>query len=220
MSKKIGVVLSGSGVYDGSEIHETVCALLSLEKHGLEAVCIAPDEDQLHVINHITGEPTEEKRNILTESARIARGKITSCSDINSQDLDGLFFPGGFGAAKNLCDFAVSGVDCKINPEIEKLVNEMIENKKPIAAVCIAPALIARIASNKGIKIQVTIGTDEDTATGIEEMGASHKRCNINEITVDAENKIISGPAYMEAKNISEVASNVEQVVAELKKMI
>lgn len=220
MSKKIGVVLSGSGVYDGSELHEAVCTLLSLERQGLKAVCISPDEDQLHVINHTTGEVAQETRNILVESARIARGEITSIKEVNISELDGLFFPGGFGAAKNLCNFAVKGPDCEVNPFVENLVNTVMESKKPVAAVCIAPALIAKITGKKGLKVELTIGSDPDTAAAIEKMGAKHKNCSISEVAVDSENRVVSGAAYMGSSSISEVADNINMVVEEFKKML
>ncbi len=220
MSKKIGVVLSGSGVYDGSELHEAVCALLSLAREGLKAICIAPDVDQMHVVDHINGETTEERRNVLRESARIARGEIKAIEDINPTNLDALFFPGGFGAAKNLCNFAVKGSECDVNPEVESLVNAMLDSGKPIAAVCIAPALIARIAGKRGIRTEVTIGNDPDAADAIEKMGARHINCAINEIAVDSKNRIITGPAYMMTSSITEVAANIEQVVVRLKEML
>jgi len=220
MSKKIGVILSGSGLMDGSEIHEAVCTLLSLENNGLQAVCIAPDMEQMHVVDHIKGEPTSDKRNVLTESARIARGEIKSIVDINPAELDGLFFPGGFGAAKNLCDFAVKGADCNVNPEVENLVNTVMDSKKPIAAVCIAPALIARITGKRGIQAKLTIGSDIDTAKALEKMGAKHVSCAVDEIIIDEENRLVSGPAYMMASSISEIAKNIEQVTSQLKKML
>ncbi len=220
MSKKIGVILSGSGVYDGSELHEAVFTLLSLDRQGLDALCFAPDGEQMHVIDHTCGEPMNEKRNILKESARIARGEIQALSEADMRDLDAIIFPGGFGAAKNLCNFAVKGPDCDVNPEVEALVNDMIDAGKPIAALCIAPALLARITGKKGIKAKVTIGKDPSTADAIEKMGAVHVNCAVNEVALDEEHKIVTGPAYMMASSISEVAESVDMVVAELKKML
>ena len=78
--KKIAVVLSGSGVYDGSEIHEAVLSLLAIEKHGAQWHCFAPNINQHHVINHITGAEMDTTRNVLIESARIARAIFQTSS--------------------------------------------------------------------------------------------------------------------------------------------
>ncbi len=143
---KVGVVLSGCGVYDGAEIHEAVITLLALDRAGAEAICMAPDTEQMHVVNHLTGDVAEgQSRNVLVESARIARGNIKNIKDVKAADIDALMFPGGFGAAKNLCDFAVKGADCSVNPEVTRLVKEVMSAKKPLAAVCIAPALISKV---------------------------------------------------------------------------
>ncbi len=220
MAKKVGVVLSGCGVFDGSEIHEAVLTLLALDRQGVESMCMAPDVNQMHVVNHLSQEATDETRNVLVESARIARGKIQDIKDVKASDMDALMFPGGFGAAKNLCDFATKGKDCEINPEVERLVKEILDAKKPLAAVCIAPALVAKITGKQGLKAKVTIGTDEDTAKAIEAMGTEHISCQVTEVTVDKEHKIITGPAYMLATRISEVADGIENVVKELLALI
>ena len=212
--KKIGVVLSGCGFYDGAEIHESVLTLLAIDKAGAEAICMAPDMKQMHVINHLNGEETGEKRNVLQESARIARGNIKNIADIKVGDIDALIFPGGFGAAKNLCDFAVKGSECDVQPDVASLVKVMIEAKKPVGAACIAPALIAGIfKGNENTKPSLTIGNDKDTAGAIETMGSSHVNCQVKEFTVDHENKIVSTPAYMLATRITDVAEGIEKMV-------
>lgn len=143
---KVGVILSGCGVYDGAEIHESVITLLALNRAGAEVQCMAPDMDQLHVINHLTGEEVEgEKRNVLVEAARIARGDIVNLATVSSDELDALIFPGGFGAAKNLCDFAVKGTECTVHPDVLRLTREMVSQKKPVGVVCIAPSLMAKV---------------------------------------------------------------------------
>lgn len=218
---KVGVVLSGSGVFDGSELHEAVITLLALDRSGAEVICMAPDIDQAHVINHLTGEVAEnEKRNVLVESARIARGNIKNIKDVSASDFDALMFPGGFGAAKNLSDFAFKGPDCSVNAEVERIFRETYEAKKPIAAVCIAPALASKVMAKLGKKVKLTIGEDEDTANAINAMGADHIKCPVKETVIDAENKIISSPAYMTGQSISEVAESIENTVKELLKMI
>jgi len=217
---KVGVVLSGCGVYDGSEIHEAVITLLALDRAGAEAICMAPDADQMHVINHLTGDVAEgESRNILVESARIARGNIKNLKDVSANDFDALIFPGGFGAAKNLCDFAINGPDCSVNPEVARIVKETVTAKKPLAAVCIAPALIAKIVGDNNSPA-LTIGTDQGTAEAVQAMGAEHISCPVRETVVDKDNKIITSPAYMLAGRISEAADGIEKTVKQLIDMI
>jgi len=216
MAKKIGVILSGCGVYDGSEIHEAVITLLAIDRAGAEAVCMAPNVAQMHVINHLVGEPAEgETRNVLIESARIARGNIKDIADVSVSDFDALILPGGFGAAKNLCDFAVNGPDCSVNPEVARLIKETVAAKKPLCAVCIAPALLAKVLGPINSPA-LTIGTDAGTAAALNAMGAKHVDCPVRETVVDKENKIVSTPAYMLAGSISEAAAGIEKSVQEL----
>jgi len=177
MSKRIGVVLSGCGVRDGSEIHEAVLTLLTIDQAGAEAICMAPDSE-LAEVNHLTMEATKAKRNVLVESARIARGNIRNISTVTAADLDALVFPGGFGAALNLCDFALKGAACSVNPEVARLVRQVHAAKKPIGAICIAPALIAAILG-KETGLTVTIGNDAGTAAEIEKTGAKHQNCPV-----------------------------------------
>ncbi len=218
MGKKVGVVLSGCGVYDGAEIHESVITLLALDRHGAEAVMCAPDVAQMHVVNHLTGKVAEgEQRNVLVESARIARGAIRDVKAVSADELDALILPGGFGAAKNLCDFAVKGADCEVNPDVAALVRAVHKQGKPVAAVCIAPALLAKVLGDEGPKL--TIGNDAGTAGALETMGAAHIECPVREFVVDHDRKIITSPAYMLAKRISEAADGIEGTVTALLEM-
>lgn len=217
---KIGVVLSGCGVYDGSEIHEAVITLLALDRAGAEAVCMAPNID-VAVVNHLTGKAAEgESRNVLVESARIARGNIRDIAQVKAEELDAVIFPGGFGAAKNLCNFAVKGAECEVHPEVARLVREILAAKKPLAAICIAPALISRILGDDKLAHKLTIGNDEGTAGALEKMGTDHVECPVGNFVVDPANKLISTPAYMLAGSIREAAEGIEKAVAELLKMI
>ena len=220
MKKKIGVVLSGCGVYDGAEIHESVITLLAIDRAGAEAVCMAPNVDQLHVINHLSGEEMSEKRNVLIESARIARGDIKDISTVKADDIDALFFPGGFGAAKNLCDFAINGENCSVHPEVTRLVQEFKDKQKPQGVACIAPAMMARIYRDESVHPTLTIGNDKEVGGKIELMGSTHQECATQEIVLDRENKIVSTPAYMTGQSISEVAEGIEKAVKELIAMI
>lgn len=221
MKKKIGVALSGCGVYDGSEIHEAVLTLLAIDRAGAEAVCMAPDMDQMHVINHLTGEEVKgEKRNVLLESARIARGNIRDIRTVQADDIDGLIFPGGFGAAKNLCDFATKGENCQVHPEVVRLILEFAAKKKPQAACCIAPAMYAKVFEGEGIHPTLTVGNDREVSGKMENMGSRHQDCETEDIVLDEENKIVSTPAYMRGQNISEVAVGIEKAVNKLVSMI
>jgi enhancing lycopene biosynthesis protein 2 len=213
MAKKIGVVLSGCGVMDGSEIHEAVLTLVAIDRAGAEAVCMAPNIRQRHVINHLTGEESkDEVRNVLVESARIARGKIRDIAGVKAADIDALIFPGGFGAAKNLSDYAFKGPECSVNPEVSRLATEVHAAHKPIGVVCIAPVIAAKVFG--GEHPQITIGTDKNTAKDIEKMGAKHVSCPVQEFVVDKDRKIVSTPAYMLAQSIKEAAEGIEKLVA------
>ena len=214
---RIGVVLSGCGVNDGSEIHETVITMLELDKAGADMVLMAPNIDQLHVINHYTDQEMNEYRNVLIESARIARGNIRDMAEVSSSDVDALIFPGGFGVAKNLCDYAMAGTDCSVNPDVLRLTQEVHNDKNPIGVICISPAMMAKIL---GDETELTIGFDEQTANDIDTMGAKHVLCPVEDIVVDMEKKIVSTPAYMEAKSIKEAAEGISKLVTEVLSMI
>lgn len=209
--KKVGVVLSGSGVYDGSEIHEAVITLLAIAREGAEAVCFAPDKTQTDVINHLTGDPMIESRNVLIEAARIARGSIQPLAQASANDLDALVVPGGFGAAKNLSSFASLGSECVVDAGLKRLALEMHQAGKPLGFICIAPAMLPKIFD---FPLRLTIGTDIDTAEVLEDMGAEHVPCPVDDIVVDEENKVVTTPAYMLAQNIAEAAVGIEKLVA------
>ncbi|QCG65479.1 isoprenoid biosynthesis glyoxalase ElbB [Pseudomonas veronii] len=210
MSKKIAVILSGCGVYDGAEIHESVITLLRLDQRGAQVQCFAPDIAQLHVINHLTGEEMPESRNVLVESARIARGDVKDIREANAEDFDALIVPGGFGAAKNLSNFASTGAGCSLNPQVLALAEAFAEAGKPLGLICISPALAAKIY---GPGVTCTIGNDADTAAVLDKMGAHHQACAVDDIVEDTARKLVSTPAYMLGKNISEVASGINKLV-------
>lgn len=209
--KKIGVILSGCGVRDGSEIHEAVLTLLAISQNGAQAVCLAPDIE-LDEVNHLTGKETGAKRNVLVESARIARGEIGDIKTASAADLDAIVFPGGFGAAKNLCDFASKGDKGSVQPEVLRLVREMAAAKKPICAICIAPTVLA-LALGKDFAPELTIGTDAGTARAIDATGSRHVECEASGFVVDREHRIVSTPAYMLAGSIAEAAAGIEKAV-------
>lgn len=214
-TKKFAVILSGNGVFDGAEIHEATMTLYAIAKNGGEYEIFAPDIKQHHVINHITGEEMDETRNVLIESARIARGNIKPLSVFRKEDFDAIVFPGGFGVAKNLCSFAFDNIDCTVNPEVERVIKEMAAAKKPIGALCISPVLIARVLGN----ITVTIGQDTGTAEGIEKLGAIHKNTGHGEVVVDETNKIVTTPCYMLDANIAQIAEGADAVVKAILKL-
>lgn len=217
--KKVGVVLSGCGVFDGSEIHESVLTLLALERAGLEAVCMAPNIPQAHVINHLTGVEAEgEQRNVLVEAARIARGAIEDLATVSAADVDAVILPGGFGAAKNLSRFAFEGAAAPVNKEVSRLLREAFEAGKPIGLICIAPVIGAQVLGSAGI--EVTIGSDPTTAAAIESCGARHVRCAVGEVHEDPARRILSTPAYMLGTNILEVSEGIEALVQKLREWL
>lgn len=210
MSKKVAVILSGCGVYDGAEIYESVITLLRLDQRGAQVQCFAPNIAQLHVINHLTGEEMPESRNVLVESARIARGQVRDIREADAEEFDALIIPGGFGAAKNLSNFAIEGTGCTVQPEVLALTEAFAEAGKPVGLICISPALAAKIY---GPGVTCTIGNDADTAAALNKMGATHKDCAVSDIVEDKARKLVTTPAYMLAQSISEAASGINKLV-------
>lgn len=203
--KKVAVVLSGCGVFDGSEIHEACAALLALHRLGAEAVVCAPAGHQMHVVNHLTGQPEGgPARDILEESARISRGRITPLDKMDPLDVDAVLLPGGFGAAKNLCTFAVDGADCRVDPQVEAFLREAHTVGRPIGAMCIAPVILAKVFGRQ-LGPRLTIGNDPTTAAAIRDMGAEHVDCLASETVVDRDNRMVTTPAYMLAQDIGVV---------------
>ncbi len=217
--KRIGVLLSGCGVKDGSEIHEAVLTLLAIDRAGAAWVAIAPDIDQGDVVNHATGQTAagREKRSVLAESARISRGEILSIDEVDAKSLDGLVLPGGFGAAKNLSDFAARGQQCTVHPAVADLIQKMWRAEKPIGAWCIAPAILAKVLGEAHPTL--TIGTDAPTAQALEAMGARHENRPATGVVVDTANRLVTTPCYMSAQRISEVADGIQAAVGELLKL-
>jgi len=214
---KVAVCLSGCGVFDGSEIHEAVLTLLALDQAGAKYVCCAPNADQPAVVNHLSRKPAQgERRNMLVESARIARGEIQDLATMHARDIDALIFPGGFGAAKNLSTFATDGADCTVHPEVERLIGEMIDSGKPVAAICIAPGMLARVLGKRGLAAQVTIGNDAQTAGAIEKMGIRHTNCPCTSFVVDSAHQVVTTPAYMLAKGPAEAFEGIRGLVGEV----
>jgi enhancing lycopene biosynthesis protein 2 len=211
-NKKVGVVLAGCGVKDGSEIHEATLTLLYLDRAKADTIIMAPDCNQMDVVNHLTEEVvSDEKRNILIESARIARGNIRNIKKVSADDLDALIFPGGFGAAKNLCDFAVKGENLTVNPDVERIILDMHDAKKPVGFICIAPIIAVKVLGKLHPKI--TIGNDKDTAQIVEKLGAKHIVCPVDDVVMDEENLVVTTPAYMLGPSISYVAQGIEKLV-------
>lgn len=207
--KKFAVVLSGNGVYDGAEIHEATLTLLAIKKLGADYSIFAPDIAQHHVVNHLTGEEMPETRNVLVESARIARGKISNLNSFNAREFDALIFPGGFGVAKNLSTWAFNGPDCKVNSDVEKAIKDMSSLQKPIGALCISPVVIAKILGN----VEVTIGQDKATAEAVEKTGARHVNTTHGDVVRDTHRPIFTTPCYMLDADIVQIADGAENIV-------
>lgn len=214
MATKVGVVLSGCGVFDGSEITEAVSVLIALDQLGCETICMAPHVDQMHTFDHLHGRPMVDKRNVLTESARIARGKIKDMASVHASDIDALIFPGGFGAAKNLSDFAVKGAECHVNVQVTRLCKEMHDAKKPIGFACIAPVIAARL-----FHASVTIGNDASTAAAIGKMGGTHVDKGETDIHIDEANRIVTTPCYMYDSTPARVFEGARKMVEAVVKM-
>lgn len=208
--KKVAVLLSGSGVFDGAEVNEAVLTLLHISKQGASYQCFAPDVDQLHVVNHLNGDVTEEKRNVLVESARIARGEVKPLSELNVADFDALILPGGFGVAKNFCDFAVNGAEMTANEQVVAVGKAFVEARKPAGYMCIAPVLLPYIYGNG---VRATVGFDKDVASAIEKMGGKHVECPVDDIVVDDANRLVTTPAYMLAQNLVDAEKGISKLV-------
>jgi len=214
-SKKFAVVLSGSGVFDGAEIHEATLTLYAIGKNGGTYEIFAPDIPQHHVVNHITGEEMNETRNVLIEAARIARGNIKPLSEFNEKNFDAIIFPGGLGAAKNLSSFAFDGVNCSVNKDVENSIKQMADAKKPIGALCISPVILAKILGD----VVLTIGQDAGTAEAVANMGATHRKTNHGEVIVDSRYKVVTTPCYMLDANIVQIAEGADNVVKTMMKL-
>jgi enhancing lycopene biosynthesis protein 2 len=213
--KKFAILLSGCGFKDGSEITESVSTLIALSEARAQYQIFAPDL-RLTAVNHLTGQK-EGERSTLAESARIARGEVQNLTELNPNKFDGLILPGGYGAATLLCDFATSGASCKAHPLVEKIIQDFYKLEKPIAAFCIAPALVARVLGSEGIT--VTIGNDHETAKEIEKTGASHVNCEVTDFITDREKKIITSPAYMYKATPFQVYTGIRKAIVELVEM-
>jgi enhancing lycopene biosynthesis protein 2 len=216
MAASVGVVLSGCGVYDGSEIHEAVSILIALDRRGANTVCMAPNIPQKSVVNHLTQKPDAGARNVLEESARIARGKVRDLATVQASELDGIIFPGGFGAAKNLCSFAADGAVCTVDSQVQRILVQMHKAGKPIGLACIAPVLAARVFGALGLMPNLTIGTDKATADAIVSMKGLHQTTGPTDIYVDQANRLVSTPCYMNSVGPWVVYQGAEKMVDEV----
>ena len=216
--KRVGVILSGSGYLDGSEIQEATLTLLFLDRKGARVTAMAPDVSQMHVVDHLRGEAAgAESRNVLAEAARITRGAIVDVKSVKASDLDALILPGGYGAAKNLCTFATEGVKLQVNPDVDRLVRDVAAAGKPLGFICIAPVIAAKVLGAK--KVKLTIGNDPATAAVLNALGAVHVDTPVDQIVVDEKNKVVSTPAYMLGPSIAPVAAGIERLVGAVLEM-
>ncbi len=214
--KKFAVILAGCGVYDGAEIHEAVLTLLAIDKQGAAYQCFAPDIKQAHVVNHLKGEEIHETRNVLEESARISRGNILPLSDYTPDSYDGLIIPGGFGAAKNLCDWAFKGDDCTVNPDVAQAILSTFAAGKPIGAMCIAPVILAKLFTGSNL----TTGQDPASGAFIEKTGNNYTHTTHGEVVIDHQKKLFTTPCYMLDASISEIEAGTANIVREMLKVM
>ena len=216
--KRVGVILSGSGYLDGSEIQEATLTLLFRDRKGARVTAMAPDVSQMHVVDHLRGEAAgAQSRNVLAEAARITRGAIVDVKSVKASDLDALILPGGYWAAKNLCTFATEGVKLQVNPDVDRLVRDVAAAGKPLGFICIAPVIAAKVLGAK--KVKLTIGNDPATAAVLNALGAVHVDTPVDQIVVDEKNKVVSTPAYMLGPSIAPVAAGIERLVGAVLEM-
>ena len=208
--KRVAVLLSGSGVFDGAEVNEAVLTLLHISKQGASYQCFAPDTPQAQVINHLNGEESNDQRNVLEEAARIARGEVKPLNELDVAEFDALILPGGFGVAKNFCDFAFKGAEMMINEQVEQVGKAFKDAKKPAGYMCIAPVLLPYIY---GEGVRVTIGNDADVAAAIGKMGGEHVDCGVRDIVVDEAHRLVTTPAYMLAENLPDAEAGISKLV-------
>lgn len=225
---KIGVLLSGSGVYDGSEIHESVLTLLAIDDLGHEAFCFAPNIQQHHVVNHLDGSEMDEKRNVLIESARIARGNIQELESVSANDFDALAILGGFGAAKNLTKWAFSGEEGDINDDVKRIIEESVAQGKPIAAMCMGPTVLAKALEGKAVGERLTVGTSSepspydigDIHSRMQSIGAKTEDVGVTDVLVDSENRMVTTPCYMMDAGIASVNKGIRKAISEMAKLL
>lgn len=219
--KKVAVVLSGCGVFDGTEIHESVLTLLAIEEEGASWHCFAPNVEQMHVIDHSTGNVEEgETRNVFVESARISRGadKLSELAEYDPAEFDAIVFPGGFGAAKNLSDFALRGAEAEVQESVTNAVRSTHAMGKPIGFICITPASVGALVLG-GEGIELTIGNDPDTASAVVQCGAKHSDCPVDDVVVDLDNKVVTTPAYMLGPGVVDIRKGISKLVNEVLKL-
>ena len=220
--KKVAVVLSGCGVFDGTEIHESVLTLLAIEEEGASWHCFAPNVEQMHVIDHSTGNVEEgETRNVFVESARISRGadKLSELAEYDPAEFDAIVFPGGFGGAKNLSDFALRGAEAEVQESVTNAVRSTHAMGKPIGFICITPASVGALVLG-GEGIELTIGNDPDTASAVVQCGAKHSDCPVDDVVVDLDNKVVTTPAYMLGPGVVDIRKGISKLVNEVLKLI
>lgn len=221
---KIGILLSGCGVYDGAEIQESVLAMLAIKESGHDYICISIDKPQHHVVNHLNGEEMKESRNMMVESARIARGEIKNIMEVGPADIDALVIPGGFGSAKNFTKWAFSGPDGEILPEVKLFLVNLVNVGKPVCALCVSPVVLAKALEGSVFHANLTLGSDKESSPydiqgfnqGIEKTGATSTMKTVREVLVDPKNKIVSAPCYMMDATIVEIRNNIKAAIAEM----
>ena len=221
LKKSVAVILSGCGVYDGTECMEASAQFFALHEHKFSFQCYAPNQDHFHILNHTNGEEMDQKRNVMIESARLCRGNIKPLEELKSGNYDALFMPGGFGAAKNLSSFGYKGMDMTVDPVVSNVVKDFHSNKKWIAACCISPIVLSCALG----KVNQTLGNTGDkwpyqgSMDVAKSFGTNLEMKNKDEVLVDADNKIVTAPAFMyDHDNYHELYLNVREMVMQVRK--
>jgi len=221
----VAVVLSGCGVMDGAEVTEAVGLIVSLSQAGFGMAFYAPDRFQANVIDHYRGVAAGESRNILSEAARIARGNIKPLSAIRPEAHCAIVFPGCFGAAKNLCNFAEAGGRANLYEDVQAALSPFVEERKPIVALCAAPLVLGLIARNCGISgSRITFGGYAEGKAMVDALGVwgqTHVEMPVDGACVDEGHRFVSVPAYMYGgATPAQVFAGCQAAVAALKQLL
>ncbi|KYM88847.1 hypothetical protein ALC53_02612 [Atta colombica] len=205
-------------ILDGTEISEAISTAIHLQHKKMKPLFYAPDIEICGVVNHFTKEMnTENSRNALVESARLARGCIKPLHECEACTHDALIIPGGFGAARILSNFAEKGTDCTVLPDLEKLIEDFHCDKKPIGTMCIANALVAKVL--KGVKI--TLGKESpkndwphaDAIKKVKDMGAKIEMKDVKGVTFDKNFGVLSTPAWLyEPATFSDIYDGIDNM--------
>lgn len=201
--KKCALILAGCGAKDGAEITESVSLMIAFDQAHFHVQAFAPNRSFHHVIDHAADQIVEsENRNMLVESARIARGNVLPLQELAEDDYDVICFAGGFGVAKNFCNFASEGKNAVLENDVKDILFRFIRAHKIVSALCISPILLALAAKELQLKdAKITLGDGSSEAAEIvQTWGITHEPKKVHEASIDKVNRFVTAPAYMDAQ--------------------